>query len=96
MDVQDLEACEPRAGSLAYAAYLASMAMHGNQADVAGAFLINFPVFGTNAARMGRALQRPPDDLDSSDLGFFRFFGCLIYTSPSPRDATRCRMPSSA
>ena len=75
MNVQDLEACEPRAGSLAYAAYLASMAMHGNQADVAGAFLINFPVFGTNAARMGRALQRPPYDLDTTDLGFFRFFG---------------------
>ena len=22
--------------------------------------------------------------------------GCLLYTSPSPRDRTRCRMPSSA
>ena len=22
--------------------------------------------------------------------------GCLLYTSPSPRDATLCRMPSSA
>ena len=25
-----------------------------------------------------------------------RFFGCLLYTSPSPRDRTRSRMPSSA
>ena len=24
------------------------------------------------------------------------FFGCLLYTSPSPRDRTRSRMPSSA
>ena len=24
------------------------------------------------------------------------FFGCLLYTSPSPRDRTRYRMPSSA
>ena len=23
-------------------------------------------------------------------------FGCLLYTSPSPRDRTRSRMPSSA
>ena len=25
-----------------------------------------------------------------------RAFGCLLYTSPSPRDRTRSRMPSSA
>ena len=25
-----------------------------------------------------------------------RFFTCLLYTSPSPRDRTRSRMPSSA
>ena len=24
------------------------------------------------------------------------FWHCLLYTSPSPRDRTRCRMPSSA
>ena len=28
------------------------------------------------------------------DLGTYR--GCLLYTSPSPRDRTRSRMPSSA
>ena len=26
----------------------------------------------------------------------FDFFDCLLYTSPSPRDRTRSRMPSSA
>ena len=26
----------------------------------------------------------------------FDFYGCLLYTSPSPRDATLSRMPSSA
>ena len=25
-----------------------------------------------------------------------QYFGCLLYTSPSPRDRTRSRMPSSA
>ena len=33
-------------------------------------------------------------------IGFFGlmtiFFACLLYTSPSPRDRTRSRMPSSA
>ena len=31
-------------------------------------------------------------------LGFdqFKHNGCLLYTSPSPRDRTRSRMPSSA
>ena len=30
------------------------------------------------------------------DLGFVRLNTCLLYTSPSPRDATLSRMPSSA
>ena len=28
--------------------------------------------------------------------GLALFYGCLLYTSPSPRDATLSRMPSSA
>ena len=32
--------------------------------------------------------------LDVSDFGWSQ--ACLLYTSPSPRDRTRCRMPSSA
>ena len=31
-----------------------------------------------------------------SDLGSLSVIGCLLYTSPSPRDRTRSRMPSSA
>ena len=31
-----------------------------------------------------------------STLGLALLFGCLLYTSPSPRDRTRSRMPSSA
>ena len=29
-------------------------------------------------------------------LGAAQYNGCLLYTSPSPRDRTRSRMPSSA
>ena len=32
----------------------------------------------------------------SALLGFILIVGCLLYTSPSPRDATLSRMPSSA
>ena len=34
----------------------------------------------------------------SDDLAFSinTYIGCLLYTSPSPRDRTRSRMPSSA
>ena len=30
------------------------------------------------------------------DCKIKRLYGCLLYTSPSPRDRTRSRMPSSA
>ena len=29
-------------------------------------------------------------------IGVFRAYGCLLYTSPSPRDRQKSRMPSSA
>ena len=31
-----------------------------------------------------------------SDKNFYMAYACLLYTSPSPRDATLSRMPSSA
>ena len=34
------------------------------------------------------------ENLTKSQLGYF--WSCLLYTSPSPRDATLSRMPSSA
>ena len=32
----------------------------------------------------------------TSDFNYKLLAGCLLYTSPSPRDRTRSRMPSSA
>ena len=41
--------------------------------------------------------KRNPVMLHRAILGSFeRFIGCLLYTSPSPRDLMRSRMPSSA
>ena len=37
------------------------------------------------------ALNIPPEDITIENFGT-----CLLYTSPSPRDATLSRMPSSA
>ena len=37
-----------------------------------------------------------PKVLETTALGAALFAGCLLYTSPSPRDATLSRMPSSA
>ena len=36
------------------------------------------------------------ESIESRKFGDSGFFGCLLYTSPSPRDRTRYRMPSSA
>ena len=33
---------------------------------------------------------------EGSPITFWDLYGCLLYTSPSPRDATLSRMPSSA
>ena len=40
---------------------------------------------------MQQELERQEDDLSALEAGI-----CLLYTSPSPRDRTRSRMPASA
>ena len=45
------------------------------------------------------AVGTPPDEDGSADLKYVLAAArniCLLYTSPSPRDRTRSRMPSSA
>ena len=45
----------------------------------------------------GDVLAAAPDDISSQpDKTGRRWLTCLLYTSPSPRDRTRSRMPSSA
>ena len=52
-----------------------------------GERVFSFPAPVQAAARtVGRAMGDLPIDIDP----------CLLYTSPSPRDRTRSRMPSSA
>lgn len=52
-----LEDCEPSARGHAYTAYMAWLGAYGGQAEVAAAFLVNFPAWGYNCGRMSSALK---------------------------------------
>ena len=50
---------------------------------------------GDSKIRVNSLSAGPIKTLAASGIGDFRYI-CLLYTSPSPRDRTRSRMPSSA
>ena len=45
---------------------------------------------------MANALKEQLSDANMNSLSFEDRIGCLLYTSPSPRDLSTSRMPSSA
>ena len=50
----------------------------------------------TPGFQLGLGLGTLQTDMTPEHLGLESHLGCLLYTSPSPRDRTRSRMPSSA
>ena len=48
------------------------------------------------STRVDPEVRAPSGEFDLRDTVDFRPRVCLLYTSPSPRDRTRSRMPSSA
>ena len=50
----------------------------------------------TFTADLGQGEEVEPARAKASLLGVKEIYICLLYTSPSPRDRTRSRMPSSA
>ena len=50
----------------------------------------------TDSPYMKRAHQLPAEYSSPSDIGLVYAKACLLYTSPSPRDRQKSRMPSSA
>ena len=50
-------------------------------------------IFVTQHRRSGEIYFQGGHEFDSGD---WQIIACLLYTSPSPRDRTRSRMPSSA
>ena len=51
---------------------------------------------GASAKKVAVIDMEMGDMISDSTAGPFAFKNCLLYTSPSPRDRTRSRMPSSA
>ena len=78
------------------------MIAHGLQMQLMGirSVLEDFSVFTTGVFMSGYYIgyfigsRTTPNFV--SKVGHIRVFACLLYTSPSPRDRTRSRMPSSA
>jgi len=73
LGVSDLEVLEPLPAAHAYCAFVAWLALYGSDAELAGAFLINFPAWGANCGRMRKAL-REKYDVAPSALVFFDLF----------------------
>ena len=63
--------------------------------DIASSPYLIDNVLGTTMAVVTGYLSKKIA-VGSSDSPFRKAIGCLLYTSPSPRDRTRSRMPSSA
>lgn len=76
LDEDDLKAYEPRPRGQTYPSYAAWLAFYGSDADIAAAFLVNFPVFGENTGRMGAAL-RNRYGFTAQQTAFFDFFATL-------------------
>jgi pyrroloquinoline quinone (PQQ) biosynthesis protein C len=73
LDVSDLEVLEPLPAAHAYCDFVAWLALYGSDAELAGAFLLNFPAWGTNCGRMRKALHEKYDVAPSA-LTFFDLF----------------------
>lgn len=70
---EELEKYEPMTEAQAYKAYMAWLSLYGSAAEVAGAFLANFPAWGTNCGRMSKALMEGYR-FKGEDLSFFQLF----------------------
>ena len=64
---------EPLPGAFAYCAFVAWLSLYASEAEFAGAFLINLPVWGANCGRMAEAL-RSRYGLSDAEIAFFTMF----------------------
>ena len=62
------------------------------QIDIGEMFLAFIAAMGIPSAIMGLVVWRLKGRIEEKEVAQ----ACLLYTSPSPRDRTRSRMPSSA
>ena len=78
MSEGELEEYEPTPGAQAYPSYVAWLALHASDAEVAGAFVVNLAAWGANCAAASRALQSRYG-LSREQVEFFELFAV-----PSP------------
>jgi thiaminase len=64
---------EPLAGSHAYTCYMAWLALYASDAEIAAAYLINFPAWGQNCERLSRVLKER-FGLGEKEVAFFDLF----------------------
>jgi pyrroloquinoline quinone (PQQ) biosynthesis protein C len=69
----DLAAYEPLAGAHAYTCYMAWLGLYGTAAEVAAAYLVNFPAWGQNCGRLS-AIFKNQYGLTERDTVFFDGF----------------------
>lgn len=72
----ELQAYEPRPRGQTYPSYAAWLGAYASSADIAAAYLVNFPVFGENTGRMAVAL-RGRYGFTAEETAFFDFFSGL-------------------
>jgi hypothetical protein len=73
LNTSDLELFEPLPGAQAYCTFVAWLALYGSDAELAAAFLVNFPAWGANCGRMRTALHKKYGFAPST-LVFFDLF----------------------
>ena len=70
------------------------------QEIVGDEYIVNFPAGASDQPDRWRPDRKTIAEIQAADLiisnGVAAPYACLLYTSPSPRDATLSRMPSSA
>jgi thiaminase len=64
---------EPLAGAHAYTCYMAWLALYASDAEIAAAYLVNFPAWGENCGRLSRILKER-FGLGEKEVAFFDLF----------------------
>lgn len=68
-----LRAHEPLPGAHAYTCYMAWLALYASEAEIAAAYLVNFPAWGQNCGRLS-CILRERFGLGDKEVAFFELF----------------------
>lgn len=77
LEPEELIDYEPSPAAQAYPAFMAWLAHYGEAAEIAGAFVVNFPVWGEVCGRLSEALKKKYG-LKTEDVAFFDLFAAPL------------------